>query len=232
MGAVTSQALKLAIAQMAAWRAAGLEVPVAVNVSAQDVLGDHLVDEVALLLDAYGVPATSLKLELTESMLMADPHRAQQVLHTLSETGVRIAIDDFGTGYSSLAYLARLRIDELKIDRSFISRLHEKDSAVIVSSTIDLARRLGLRVVAEGVEDVTMLAFLLENRCDVAQGYHFSRPLPAPAFDRWAREHERRPAPLESAPAWTADVSEVGAGAADQPPASTARAASRPSLTA
>jgi diguanylate cyclase len=129
---------------------------------------------------------------------MADPQRAHDVLSALDDMGVRIAIDDFGTGYSSLAYLARLPVDQLKIDRGFIRDLDERNNAVIVASIIELARQLGLRTVAEGVETARAASAMAAQRCDFAQGYLFSRPLPATEFETWARTHlrtERRRAP-------------------------------------
>ena len=150
--ALTSEALEMAVRQAVRWRESGLDIPVSVNVSVQDVLDDALPGEIAALLIRYGLPAEALKIELTESMLMADPQRAHDVLSALDDMGVRIAIDDFGTGYSSLAYLARLPVEQLKVDRGIIRDLDERNNAVIVASIIELARQLGLRTVAEGVE--------------------------------------------------------------------------------
>jgi diguanylate cyclase (GGDEF)-like protein len=195
---LTSETLHMAVRQAVAWRGSGLEIPVSVNVSVQDVLDEALPDEIAALLIRYGLPAQALKIELTESMLMADPQRAHDVLSALDDMGVRIAIDDFGTGYSSLAYLARLPVDQLKIDRGFIRDLDERNNAVIVASIIELARQLGLRTVAEGVETARAASAMAAQRCDFAQGYLFSRPLPATEFETWARTHlrtERRRAP-------------------------------------
>jgi diguanylate cyclase (GGDEF)-like protein len=186
---VTSRALEMAVAQAARWRAQGLSIPVSVNVSVQDVVDAALPNQVAALLDRHGLSPDALKLELTESMLMTDSARSHDVLHTLNGMGVRIAIDDFGTGYSSLAYLTRLPVDQLKIDRAFIAGLDERNNSVIVASTIELARQLGLRTVAEGVEDQGVAEALAAQRCDLAQGYHYSRPLPAQEFTAWAQAH-------------------------------------------
>jgi diguanylate cyclase (GGDEF)-like protein len=183
---VTARALEMAVAQAAAWRAEGLDIPVSVNVSVQDVVDEALPGEIAGLLERHGLPPEGLKLELTESMLMTDSPRSGHVLHTLNEMGVRIAIDDFGTGYSSLAYLTRLPVDQLKIDRAFIANLDDRNNSVIVASTIELARQLGLRTVAEGVEEESVVEALIAQRCDLAQGYHFSRPLPHHEFAAWA----------------------------------------------
>jgi len=124
--------------------------------------------------------------EVTESMLMLDPDRARFVLDQLQRLGVRISIDDFGTGYSSLAYLSRLPVDELKIDQSFVAgMLSTERDRHIVGATIDLGHRLGLNVVAEGVEDASTESLLKALGCDSAQGYHVSRPLPADALTLW-----------------------------------------------
>jgi diguanylate cyclase (GGDEF)-like protein len=184
---VTSQALEMAVAQAARWRAQGLAIPVSVNVSVQDVVDEALPGQIAEVLDRHALPAEGLKLELTESMLMTDSARSHDVLHILSRMGVRIAIDDFGTGYSSLAYLSRLPVEQLKIDRTFIAGLDQRNNSVIVASTIELARRLGIRTVAEGVEDASVVEVLAAQRCDLAQGYHYSRPLPADEFTAWAQ---------------------------------------------
>jgi EAL domain-containing protein (putative c-di-GMP-specific phosphodiesterase class I) len=145
-------------------------------------------DVVRAALDGAGVAPSSLTLEITESSIMADTARAIKVLSSLSAMGVQLAIDDFGTGYSSLSQLKRLPVDELKIDRSFIMDMtSDDDDLTIVRSTIDLAHNLGLRTVAEGVEDAETLVRLRALGCDVAQGYHMSRALAPAAFDRWLR---------------------------------------------
>ena len=184
---LTSRALELAVAECARWHAVGLDIGVSVNVSAQDVLDEDLPTEIRALLTRCGVPADALELELTESMLMADPQRAQAVLEALSAMGVRTAIDDFGTGYSSLAYLKRLPIDHIKIDRSFVMNMHQdRNDALIVESTVDLARNLGLRTVAEGIENEEARARLAAMGCDVGQGFHFAAPMAPSAFLAWA----------------------------------------------
>jgi EAL domain-containing protein (putative c-di-GMP-specific phosphodiesterase class I) len=134
---------------------------------------------VAALLHRYGVSARQLRIEVTESTLMADTTRAEDVLERLAAMGIGISVDDFGTGYSSLGYLKRLPVDEIKIDRSFVRQMREdKTDATIVASTIGLAHSLGLRVVAEGVEDRATWDELARLGCDMAQGYYLSRPLP------------------------------------------------------
>ena len=150
---MTLLVLDLALAQCARWRAQGHQLSVAVNLSARNLLDLRLPTDVSRLLRQHGLPARALTLELTESAIMADPEHARQVLADLRGLGVRISIDDYGTGYSSLAYLGRLAVDELKIDRSFSIGMEADDhSRAIIRSTIALAHELGLEVVAEGVE--------------------------------------------------------------------------------
>jgi len=152
-----------------------------------NLLDPTLPDRVAALLRTHGLSPAWLRLELTESALMADPERAMEVLARLSGLEVDLAVDDFGSGYSSLAYLKRLPIDELKIDKSFVREMatDETDEA-IVASTVALGHALGLRVVAEGIEDRATWERLTGMGCDVAQGYYMSRPLPADEVLRWA----------------------------------------------
>jgi EAL domain-containing protein (putative c-di-GMP-specific phosphodiesterase class I) len=155
----------------------------------RNLLDPRILDTVAQLLSRWDVPPAALEVEITESSIMADPARASEVLLSLQALGVRIAIDDFGTGYSSLAHLKQLPVDVLKVDRSFVSDMLADDSdRIIVRSTIDLAHNLGLRVVAEGVEDEATATLLAELGCDQAQGYHFSRPVPATDLARWLHE--------------------------------------------
>jgi diguanylate cyclase (GGDEF)-like protein len=180
MRPLTRLVLEASLGQCRAWRDAGLDVAVAVNVSGRDLLDVTLPDEVADALRRLGVPADRLELEITEDTILTDPQRARSVLARLSELGVSLAIDDFGAGYSSLGYLKRLPVDVLKIDRSFVMNMSsDENDAVIVRSTIDLGHNLGLRVVAEGVEDGTAMRTLRELECDIAQGYYLSRPVPA-----------------------------------------------------
>ncbi len=180
--------LETALAQCQTWARAGLLLGVAVNLSARTLHDLALPARIAALLATYGVPAGLLTLEVTESALMADPTRALNVLTQLAEQGVCLAIDDFGTGYSSLAYLKRLPVHQLKIDRSFIQHLVEGGAdAAIVASTIGLGHHLGLRVVAEGVETAEAWQLLAASGCDVSQGYHLSRPVTATELERWLR---------------------------------------------
>ena len=202
---LTSWVLDNAIRQLGAWRAAGTDLAVAVNVSARSMLDPMLVTEVDALLTRHGVPADRLVVELTETSIMTDLVSGEDLLHQLARTGATLSIDDFGTGYSSLARLARLPVNEVKIDRSFVSAmLTDPGSQVIVRSTIDLARNLGLRVIAEGVEDHETWSWLADNNCDVIQGYVLTRPLPAREFEAWLAAHEADravlPTPVASAP--------------------------------
>ena len=191
MRQLTLRALRLAIAQCGEWRRDGLELRVAVNASSRDVLDRGIVTEVEELLREHDVPGDALEIEITESTLMVDPRRAEQVLERLAALGVRLAVDDFGTGYSSLAYLKRLPIDHIKIDRSFVfSMATDQSDAMIVASTIDLGHNLGLTAIAEGVENQETYDELVRLGCDLAQGYLLTRPLPAEQLDDWVRARE------------------------------------------
>jgi EAL domain-containing protein (putative c-di-GMP-specific phosphodiesterase class I) len=173
--------LAAACRQIRAWRDAGLVVPrCAINLSARQFVTDALVDEVAQALAAHGLQADALEVEITESVLMSDPQRANHTLQALHALGVHIAIDDFGTGYSSLAYLKRFPAQTVKIDRSFVNGLpQDRDDAAITQAVIAMAHSLGLEVVAEGVETQAQLDFLRRLECDQAQGYFIGRPMPA-----------------------------------------------------
>ncbi len=184
---LTAFALETSLRACRGWRTLGIDADVSVNVTSQDVLDQQLPERIAGMLDHLRLPADCLELELTETMLMADPGRAAEILTVLHRTGVRFAIDDFGTGYSSLAYLKRLPVDKIKIDKSFVLGMRDDASdAAIVASTIDLARNLGLRAVAEGIEDRAAVAELVSMGCSDGQGYAFARPLEPDAFVDWA----------------------------------------------
>jgi diguanylate cyclase (GGDEF)-like protein len=160
---------------------------ISVNLSARDLLDQELPAKFAEILAHHQVTSASFCLEITESAIMDDPVRALQTLEALHAMQVELAIDDFGTGYSSLAYLKRLPVDELKIDRSFVMNMErDVEDAKIVRSTIDLGHNLGLRVVAEGVENIAVWRLLTGMRCDQAQGYFISKPMPADQFAHWA----------------------------------------------
>jgi diguanylate cyclase (GGDEF)-like protein len=185
---LTRWVLETAVDQVAAWRAAGLELGVAVNLSVRNLYDNDLVVWTDGLLIDRGVNPAQLTLEITESELMSDPILAMEVLGKLKALGIATSIDDFGTGYSSLSYLKSLPIDELKIDRSFVGTMTRDDSDLtIVRSTIDLSHNLGLGVVAEGVEDEATMRQLADLGCDRMQGYHLSRPIPGDELAVWAR---------------------------------------------
>jgi len=185
---LTRWALDTAVRQVRAWRDDGLDLGVAVNLSARALHDPDLPAAIAALLAAHAVPAARLRVELTESAVMAHPTGALDVLTRLAGLGVRIAIDDFGTGYSSLAYLTRLPVDEIKIDKSFVTHMTtESDDATIVASTIGLGHSLGLSFVAEGVEDARTWQTLEALSCDGVQGFYVSRALPADELARWLR---------------------------------------------
>jgi diguanylate cyclase (GGDEF)-like protein len=178
--------LDAALGQQRAWADGGLDLSVAVNLSARNLLETDLPELVARLLADHGVPADRLILEITESAIMSDETHSVDVLSQLSELGVRLSIDDFGTGYSSLSRLRRLPVDELKIDRSFVACMDsERGDALIVQSTIELAHNLGLRVVAEGVETEAIWDRLGELGCDYAQGYFLCKPVPPGEMVEW-----------------------------------------------
>src|SRR5690625_313496 len=168
------------------WHDQGLEVSVAVNLSARNLMDDTMARRVETLLEKFQLPPWALELEITESSIMSDPARAMKVLEWLHELGVSMSIDDFGTGYSSLEYLKRLRVQTLKIDFSFVRHMLESEQdEIIVNSIIHLAHNLGLSVVAEGVESEALLQRLGEMGCDRAQGYHISKPLPPEQLQKW-----------------------------------------------
>ncbi|MFK4223256.1 putative bifunctional diguanylate cyclase/phosphodiesterase [Streptomyces sp. NPDC019890] len=201
---LTEYVLDTALAQVAKWRAQGLNVPVAVNVSPRDVHTPGFAGSVAARLARHGVPAGSLQLEITEHVLLEDPQRAADTLAGLTDHGVKMSLDDFGTGYSSLVHLRRLPVSELKIDRSFVARLAvDTEDAEIVRCTVDLAHSLGLMVVAEGVEDDETWERLRDLGCDAVQGWLVAAAMPPQETTAWLRARgERgwhRPAELAAA---------------------------------
>jgi diguanylate cyclase (GGDEF)-like protein len=196
MRALTQYVLEQALDQAAVWREGGRPLTVAVNLSASSLVDTDLPAQVSALLAARHLPASALQLEITEEFLMTDRDRARTILRRLRELGVQISIDDFGTGYSSLAYLRELPVDELKLDRSFVFPMaDDARAAALVFSTIELTHSLGLRMVAEGVENEIALTELAGHGCDQAQGYHISRPVPAAELDHWLDRREQRIAP-------------------------------------
>jgi diguanylate cyclase (GGDEF)-like protein len=205
MRPLTMAVLHIALRDASRWRRAGHDVTVAVNLSVTNLLDAELASDVAALLYEHQLPSSALILEITETVLMTDSSRAKAVVEALHALGVGLSVDDYGTGYSSLAYLQDLAIDELKLDRSFIMRLGDDPrSAAIVRSTVDLAHSLGLRIVAEGVEDAGTVEVLHRYGCDIIQGYFYSRPISAADLSTWLtngpaaepsrRLYSRRPA--------------------------------------
>jgi diguanylate cyclase (GGDEF)-like protein len=185
---LTLKVLDKALAQTRAWNDQGLPLNMAVNVSTRNLLDLTLPDEVQRLLECHGVPAGQLELEITETTIMADPPRAKAVLARLSAIGVGLAVDDFGTGYTSLSWLRDLPLTTLKIDKSFVMPMAtDEGDAKIVRSTVQLGSSLGLKVVAEGVEDEATWNELRALGCALAQGYYFSRPQAEPALTPWLR---------------------------------------------
>ncbi|WP_432509037.1 putative bifunctional diguanylate cyclase/phosphodiesterase [Kineococcus auxinigenes] len=190
MEELTAAVLEQALDQAVRWRAAGDPLAVAVNLSASSLSDTALPDRVDRLLRERDLPAGLLEIEITEDFLMADRERAQVILAGLRRRGVRVAVDDYGTGYSSLAYLRQLPIDDLKLDKSFVTDLTDDARALaIVSSTIMLAHSLGLRLVAEGVEDEATCRQLEAAGCDVVQGWYFAKALPAEQLAVWLARH-------------------------------------------
>ncbi|MER7277202.1 bifunctional diguanylate cyclase/phosphodiesterase [Dactylosporangium sp. NPDC000244] len=197
---LTLYVLRLALTQERAWLDAGLSIPVAVNLSPRCLLDAELVRHVTGLLDEFGVPARLLRLEVTESAVMANPVQATATLTELHDLGIHLSIDDYGTGYSSMAYLKQLPVDELKVDRTFVQHMDiDQDDAILVRGAIELGHNLGMTVVAEGVEGTAHAAALLELGCDIAQGYHYARPMPGADVAAWLRTHTATTAMREAA---------------------------------
>jgi EAL domain-containing protein (putative c-di-GMP-specific phosphodiesterase class I) len=200
IGPLTSHVLDEALRQVRTWGDEGLDLSVAVNLSARSFLDAQLAAEIPPLLEKWGVKAEQLELEITESMLMIDPARAKATLDRLASIGLSLSVDDFGTGYSSLANLKRLPVHGIKIDKSFVMDMaHDPSDAAIVRSTIDLAHNLGLKVVAEGVENQESWRRLREQGCDLAQGFHVARPLPGAELGRLIVSHQAALERAESA---------------------------------
>ncbi len=186
---LTRWVLETAAQQCSEWLRAGLELGVAVNLSMWDLRELTLPAVIESLLERYSLPVHLLQVEMTESVVMTDVERTLDILNSLSQLGIQISVDDYGTGYSSLAYLKRMPISELKIDRSFVTHMANSEAdATIVQSTIAMAHSLGLRVVAEGVEDENVWNLLAEFKCDSAQGYYMSRPLSPQDLENWVRK--------------------------------------------
>ena len=178
--------LDIVLQQLRDWTAQGIQITAAVNLSVRNLLAEDFPTMVANALARHEVPAELLTFEITESSVMADPEHSLPVLRELHAMGIRLSVDDFGTGYSSLAYLRRLPIDEIKIDRSFVQGMGtDLSDLAIVRAIVDLGHSLGLRVVAEGVEEEAARDALREMNCDQAQGFLISRPMPLDRFEAW-----------------------------------------------
>jgi diguanylate cyclase (GGDEF)-like protein/PAS domain S-box-containing protein len=183
--------LSAALRQVRRWKEMGIEISVAVNLSTKNLQDTFLVATITKLLRKWRVPATSLVIEITESAVMADPDRAIATLTSLRDMGVRISIDDFGTGYSSLAYLKKMPVHQVKIDKSFVRDIADnREDSAIARSVVDLGHNLGMQVVAEGVESQEGYDLLAGMGCDVAQGFHISKPIPAHELTVWLNNRQ------------------------------------------
>ncbi|WP_432904286.1 putative bifunctional diguanylate cyclase/phosphodiesterase [Micromonospora matsumotoense] len=203
MRLLTYRVIDDVVAQLAKWAAAGITLRAALNVSVRDLHTGEIVDRIAERLTGCGVRPERLQLEITEGALMADPRRVLATITRLHQLGVAISLDDFGTGYSSLQHLRRLPLSEVKVDRSFVLGMAEDaDDAAIVRSTIELAGALGLRVVAEGVEDERTWRLLHAAGCDAAQGWFYARPMPADELAAWLARYR----PLSPVPSPDAEI--------------------------
>jgi diguanylate cyclase (GGDEF)-like protein len=195
---LTKWVLKEGCRQWHAWRMEEVEIAVAVNLSARDLHDQRLADRVRSAVDTWGLKRGALELEITESALMADPQRARDLIERLTAEGIRFAIDDFGTGYSSFNYLRELPVQKLKIDKSIVKNISSNSrDAALVRGIIDLGHNLGLKVLAEGVEDQPSLESLASMGCDLVQGYHTGRPMGAKPFRAWLRESPWGLTPLQ-----------------------------------
>ena len=199
---LTAAVLEQALDQATVWQQRGTDLSVAVNLSASSLVDQALPARVAAMLQKRGLPPRALELEITEDFLMADSTRAQLILAGLRERGIRVAVDDYGTGYSSLAYLKELPVDDLKLDKTFLQGVTEDERAfAIVRSTIMLAHSLGLRLVAEGVEDAETSKKLADAGCDVEQGWYYAKALPADELETWLelwRDTVAEPDPVDA----------------------------------
>jgi diguanylate cyclase (GGDEF)-like protein len=192
IGIVTDWVLDRAVKQCAEWHKLDIDLPIAVNLSRRDLMNKKLPAMIQQKLDTHNVKAHSIVLEITEEAVVDDIDQAIETLEALRAMGMSISMDDFGTGYSSLGHLQKLPVDELKIDRAFITNLpEERQNAAIVRSIIELAHNLALEVVAEGVETTAALRWLREEGCERAQGFYLSKPMPAAKFEAWLRDWER-----------------------------------------
>jgi diguanylate cyclase len=210
---LTLSMLERAVADCASWREDGLDMSMSVNLSAANLVDDDFDADVAGILARHGLPADRLRLEITENIFVTDPERALRLLHRLRDMGVLLSLDDFGTKHSSLSHLDTLPVDELKIDRSFVAELTTSQrTALIVSSTIQLAQRLGLHAVAEGIEDYETWSALTALGCPAIQGYVVAKPMPGAQLREWAAKRPANRIPTASTTgAPVAAVAESGA---------------------
>jgi EAL domain-containing protein (putative c-di-GMP-specific phosphodiesterase class I) len=186
---LTLWVLKRAFLQCAEWHKQGLEIKVSINLSAKDLLDPNLPDIIAGVTASTKIKPEWIILEITESSIMTDPERALGVIERINKMGFELAVDDFGTGYSSLAYLKKMPLSELKIDKSFVLDINKNENdAIIVKATINLAHNLGLLVTAEGVENEHILNKIKEYGCDIVQGYYFAKPLSVADFNDWMKD--------------------------------------------
>ncbi|MDH5634184.1 MAG: EAL domain-containing protein [Gammaproteobacteria bacterium] len=190
---LTDWIVRRAVSQCASWQDHGLDIGISINISVHNLHDTALTDKLLQALEANNVSPGKVHIELTESAIMTDPMYAQKTLGELFERGVQISIDDFGTGYSSLSYLKQLPVSHIKVDRSFVRDMDRDDNdAMIVRATIDLAHNLGLKVIAEGVENMETLDLLGILGCDLAQGYRIGKPMPADAFIEWCDTYKQQ----------------------------------------
>lgn len=172
----------------AIWLINNVDIPIAINISARDLIDSDLANKITAILNTHQVKNNSITLEVTESSIMDDPQRSKLTLLSLANIDIKLSIDDFGTGYSSLAYLKELPVSELKIDKSFVMHMQQNENdRIIVNSTIELAHNMGLKVVAEGIENIDTWGLLDDMGCDYGQGYYISRPMPVGDFNSWLK---------------------------------------------
>jgi EAL domain-containing protein (putative c-di-GMP-specific phosphodiesterase class I) len=193
MTKLSDRVVELAVEQLAIWQAAGHVLRVSVNLSARDLDDEALAERISAALARHGVAPGQLTLEVTETTISPDVVRAKRVMDAVQALGVEISVDDFGTGHASISRLYRLSITEVKIDRSFVARTDERTRRYL-TAMVRFAQSLGLRVVAEGVEDEPTLAYLRELRCELAQGYHIAKPMPAQQVLGWLARNTPAPA--------------------------------------
>ncbi|HKZ45876.1 MAG TPA: EAL domain-containing protein, partial [Thermodesulfobacteriota bacterium] len=183
---LTLWVIKEAMRQSRSWSKEGIEVPVATNLSVRNLQNPQLLDKIKGLVSTWGITPSSVRFEITESIIMQNPELAIETITELTSMGIKFSIDDFGTGYSSLSYLQRLPVDVIKIDKSFVINMEtDKNNTMIVRSVIELAHNIGLKVTAEGVENKEVMDKLISLGCDDAQGYYISKPITHEELVSW-----------------------------------------------